>query len=343
MRSARLAHALDTGAVVLPPRGRIAVLRPEGEDDIAPLPAARLDIVTGFRPVWDRFAARGLALHRRVPHGVAASVVCLPRARALAAAMLAEANAATVPGGPVIVDGARTDGVETALRHLRAAGVATGPVEAKAHGKTFAFAAGAAALPAREARPVRTTEGYVTLPGVFSADGADRGSALLAAALPATLGPVVGDLGAGWGFLSLAVLQRADVRAVHLIEAEADALDCARANVTDPRAVFHWADATAFRPAAPFDAVVCNPPFHTGRAADPALGLAFIRAAQRMLKREGTLFLVANRGLPYRRALEALFAEVAPLGSDPAFALWRAGRPIQPTRVASTRGERRRA
>jgi 16S rRNA (guanine1207-N2)-methyltransferase len=338
MRSVRLAHALDAGAVVLPGAGSIAVLRPAPDDDLSALPPARILVVTGFRPAWDRFAALGHPVHRRVPPGVAASVICLPRARALARAMLAEADAATLPGGPVIVDGARTEGIAAVLGALRAAGAALGPVSAKAHGKTFAFAAGAADLSAWAARPAVTPEGFVTLPGLFSADGADRGSALLAAALPGALGPVVADLGAGWGFLARAVLGRAGVRALHLIEAEADALDCARANVADPRVQFHWADATGFRLPAPVDDVVCNPPFHAGRAADPGLGLAFIRAAAAMLGREGRLWLVANRQLPYRAALGTLFCEVAPAGGDAAFALWRAARP-----AAAARDTRRRA
>ena len=44
------------------------------------------------------------------------------------------------------------------------------------------------------------------------------------------------DLGAGWGFLARAILARDGVRQLDLVEAEAAALDCARRNVTDPRA-----------------------------------------------------------------------------------------------------------
>ncbi|MFN6978822.1 MAG: methyltransferase, partial [Gemmobacter sp.] len=227
MRSVRLAHALATAAVHLPDAGRIAVLRPAPGDDLSPLPRGRIDVVTGFRPAWDHFAALGLPVHRSVPPGMAASLVCLPRARALAEAMVAAADAATLPGGPVILDGAKTDGIEAMLRALRARGAAPGEVASKAHGKTFAFAAGTADLSGWAARPSMTPEGFVTAPGLFSADGIDRGSALLAAALPDRLGPAVVDLGAGWGFLARAALMRAGVATLHLVEAEADALDCA--------------------------------------------------------------------------------------------------------------------
>ena len=105
------------------------------------------------------------------------------------------------------------------------------------------------------------------------------------------------------------------------------ALDCARLNITDPRAAFHWADATSYRPSGPVSAVVCNPPFHTGRDADPGLGAAFITAARRMLAPDGVLWLVANRHLPYDATLAALFLEVEDVGGDSAFRVIRARKP----------------
>jgi len=164
---------------------------------------------------------------------------------------------------------------------------------------------------------------------VFSADGVDRGSALLAAALPAEMPAKVGDLGAGWGYLSRAVLARSGVKHLDVVEAELAALDCARANVADPRAAFHWADATTFRPDRLWGAVVMNPPFHQGRSADPGLGLAFLQAAQRSLAPDGSLWLVANRHLPYGPALSLLFRSVEDIGGDAAFRLTRATAPIR--------------
>ena len=162
---------------------------------------------------------------------------------------------------------------------------------------------------------------------MFSDDAPDRGSALLAAALPAKLGPKVADLGAGWGYLSRAVLARDGVKRLEVVEAEADALACARVNITDERARFHWADAITFRPENLVETVVCNPPFHTGRDADPGLGAAFITAARRMLAPDGVLWLVANRHLPYDATLAALFLEVEDAGGDAAFRVIRARKP----------------
>ena len=322
MRSERLERALQEGAWVLPAEGRIAVYRPRAGDDLSALPKDRVVVLTGFKPDHDHFAGLGFAVEPAAPY--AAALVCLPRARDHARALLAEAAAAVVPGGLIAVDGQKTDGIETALEDLRRQ-VTLGEALSKAHGKLAVFAAGPglADWAAQETR----VDGFITRPGVFSADGPDRGSALLAGLLPEKLGPKVVDLGAGWGYLSRAILAREGVKKLDLVEAEHDALDCARVNVVDPRAHFHWADALRFRPENLAETVVMNPPFHTGRDADPALGVAFIAAARGMMAPDGVLWLVANRHLPYDAALSAAFLEVQEAGADSAFRVIRASRP----------------
>jgi len=70
---------------------------------------------------------------------------------------------------------------------------------------------------------------FVTQAGIFSCDHIDPGSQLLADNLPASLRGNVADLGAGWGFLSDALLRRCpNVERLDLFEADARALACAR-------------------------------------------------------------------------------------------------------------------
>lgn len=326
MRSARLENALEAGLWPLPAEGRIAVIRPRSGDDLSALPKDRVEVVTGFKPDADWFEARGYAVATRLGGPYAAALVCLPRARAQGQAIIAAAAAAVVPGGPVAVDGQKTDGVDAMLKALRERGTLSEALS-KAHGKIAVFPAGPE-LADWAARPVEV-EGFRTVAGVFSADGVDRGSALLAACLPDEMKGKVADLGAGWGYLARMVLARPGVKECHLVEAEAEALDCARANVDDPRAVFHWADATTVRLPKLMEHVVMNPPFHAGREADPGLGVAFIGAAARALAPDGVLWLVANRHLPYDRVLKALFREVQEIGGDAAFRVTRAAYPVR--------------
>lgn len=322
MRSARLTLALETGVLNLPTEGTIAVYRPRIGDDLSALPRDRVVVRTGFRPDHDHFAQR-FAVEAAPPH--AAAIVCLPRAKAEARALIAQAAAEVAPGGVIAVDGQKTDGIDAVLKDLRGR-VALSDSLSKAHGKLATFPAGKG-LEDWAAQPKLIDGGFQTLPGVFSADAPDRGSVLLAAALPAKLGPKVADLGAGWGYLSRAILTREGVKRLEVVEADAAALDCARVNINDDRARFHWADATTFRPENLLETVVCNPPFHTGREADPALGAAFIRAARRMLAPDGVLWLVANRHLPYDAVLAEAFLETEDAGGDTAFRVIRARKP----------------
>lgn len=340
MTRSRLAIALSAEGA-LPPAGRIAVLAPPAGTDLSMLPKDRLAVVQGFRPDHDAFAAAGFAVTPAPEGDHAAGIAFLPRARARARAWLAEVLDHVSPGGPVWIDGQKTDGIDTMLKDLRAR-LPVGEVIAKAHGKIFAIhAPGAGAdnpLADWRATPTEVAPGFVTLPGVFSADAPDPGSQALAAALPEALSGRIADLGAGWGWLAAEVLKRPGVTHLDLIEADHAALDCARRNVVDPRAQFLWADVTRHRPAVPYDAVVCNPPFHTGRAADPALGAAFIRAAAAMLAPSGQLWLVANRHLPYLPVLEAAFRDLGEIGGSGSYRLIRASHPrATPSRPAASR------
>lgn len=330
MLSVRLGLALQTEVVVLPESGPIAVFAPQVGDDLSMLPGDRTQVVTRHYPVHRAFTDAGYDTTVSPTGPYALAVVCLPRAKAEARAMIALASETT--RGCVIVDGQKTDGVDSILKEIRKRGT-VGEVISKAHGKIFAVLDGSfgdwRARPRRFAREDGASD-FVTAPGAFSADAIDPGSRALAKAMPATLKGAVVDLGAGWGYLSDAVLSRDGVTRTDLVEADHAALDAARENVTDPRARFHWADARDYRPDTLVDHVVTNPPFHTGRAADPELGLAFIRAAAGMLKPHGTLWLVANRHLPYEKTLEAAFRDVRTLGQSAQFKLYSASRPRSP-------------
>jgi 16S rRNA (guanine1207-N2)-methyltransferase len=108
------------------------------------------------------------------------------------------------------------------------------------------------------------------------------------------------------------VLASPKVTALACLDIDRRAVDCAQHNLGDPRASVIWADAR--RPdetLAGLDFVVMNPPFHDGGAEDRDLGVAFIQAAARLLRKGGVCWLVANRHLPYEAALAAAFAKVA--------------------------------
>ena len=321
MSQSRLTTALTEGLLPLPD-GLVAVLRPPATTDLSGFDADRLRVAQTFRPDYDHWTAMGLSVATETSPAAAALVI-VPRSKTLARAMVAEA-CRIAPF--VIVDGQKTDGADSIWRELRAR-LGDLPSLTKAHGRLFWFPVTDRFTDWTALAPVKGPDGFVTQAGVFSDGGIDRGSALLAQALPVKLPGRIADLGAGWGYLAAAGLARNGVASLDMIEAEKLALDCARLNVTDPRAAFHWADATKFKPAKAYDGIVMNPPFHTTRTADPDLGRAFIAAAARMLTPAGQLWMVANRHLPYEAALAERFRMVTDIGGDAAFKIVHAVRP----------------
>lgn len=321
MSQSRLSTALDQEGLVLP-EGPVAVMRaPEGYD-LAALEAGHLVMVHGFRPDYEMSERAGLRVATELPDDLAVAIVVVPRAKALARDMIAEAAG---KARMVIVDGQKTDGIDSLFKECRAR-LGNLPSVTKAHGRLFWFEGGEFS-DWKAGAPQKGSHGFFTTAGVFSDGEIDRASALLASALPAKLPARMADFGAGWGYLSKAVLEREGIEQLDLIEAELRSLDCARLNILDPRARFHWADATKWTPATPYGGIVMNPPFHTGRVADPGLGRAFIAAAARSLTPSGHLWMVANRHLPYEAALRDLFREVSETGGDGAFKVFHASRP----------------
>lgn len=328
----RIRYALSQGGLVLP-EGRVALLGAPA--DVMPDLPGDVSVIQKDAVAVAAWKARGVPVATDLDGDYAAVIVTLPRARDLSEARIAEA-AAHAP--LVVVDGAKTDGVEAILKALKTRVTVDGQVS-KAHGKCLWFSPGDALTDWARPAQAQNAHGDWVAPGVFSADAPDEASVLLAGALPVLKGRVA-DLGAGWGWLSRAVLKQDGVKVLHLVETDKAALDCARLNVTDPRAQFHWADATQWTPprepghatVAKMDAVVMNPPFHSGRAADPGLGRAFITAAAGVLAPHGSLWMVANRHLPYETTLAEQFREVSEVAGDARFKILHASRPSRPKR-----------
>jgi 16S rRNA (guanine1207-N2)-methyltransferase len=152
--------------------------------------------------------------------------------------------------------------------------------------------------------------GVWSQPGVFSWDRVDPGSALLLDHLPVLSGRGA-DFGCGVGILSRAVLASAKAEQIILIDIDRRAVECARRNISDARATFHWADV---RDGAPklieLDFVVMNAPFHDAGTEDRALPISFVKRASAALRSGGICWLTANRHLPYEEVMRAAFRRV---------------------------------
>ncbi len=316
-RSAELLPALD---------GTTAVFGQIENDRLRGLDATALRCISDAFTLSTMLKSAGISVTRKLEEPVSNALVFVPRTKAETWDLISAAVKAA-PEGWVIVDGQKTDGIESVAKQI-ARDVAEVGSYSKGHGKTIWFRASeAVSLIKPVTKAQKNKGGYLTAPGVFSADDVDPASELLMQYIPADVGTKVADLGAGWGYLTARLLEQNEhIKALHLIEDNASALDCARSNIADDRADFQWADALSWTPSKPLDTVVMNPPFHTSRSAEPKLGIDFIHAAARMLRSGGKLFMVANAHLPYEAALEQSFDRVELLGRTSRFKVFSATR-----------------
>ena len=263
------------------------------------------------------------------------AIVFATRARGQTLGAVSTGLKALAPGGRLVLDGAKTDGMDGLVKTLKTAFTLDGTAS-RDHGKVV-WLTRPEALPAavdewaRAAAPHQGSDGLWRQAGVFSADGLDPGTALLSAHLPPVAPKRMADFGAGWGALSLGLA--ATYPDVHLdvIEADALALNLARKNLAGAaKAHFHWADVTQL-PAGldGYDLIVSNPPFHASRKAEPALGARFIEAAQRALSPKGTFVMVANRQLAYEATLDRCFGQWETVIQTPVYKVIRATRPAR--------------
>jgi 16S rRNA (guanine1207-N2)-methyltransferase len=306
-----LVHAFDSGALGYK---RAFCLRAE------PLPFADLDSEQSFRPEFRK-------LKRAVPRleggPYALGLVLLTKHKEENFANIARGWDLIADGGTLVCAGANEDGAASLEKHVGKAFGLAGTLS-KFHCRVFWAIKGEKAPPdywrgLARLQPVGDGT-WLSQPGIFSWDRVDDGSTLLARHLPDDLAGHVADFGCGWGFLAREMLARSSsIERIDLIDAEHRALEAARANIGDKRALFHWLDLAAEAVPATYDAVICNPPFHTGQAATPALGQSVIEAAARALKPGGRFFMVANRGLPYEPLLKWNFASYKTLADDNKF------------------------
>lgn len=313
------------GDLELPADGSLLFLRARDGFALRERRRAGWTLQQSFKPAADALARSGFEVVPDVPEGRFRVVMLLPtRQREESRALFAQAMSRVDGAGVVVASVPNAEGAKAAEADLArlAGGVAC---QSKHKCRVFWTRPGATPDPPLLAEwlgldaPLATAGGrYATRRGLFAWDRVDTASALLAGALPSTLSGRVADLGAGFGYLASEAIARCDgVTAVDLYEAEARALEPARRNLAstmaaagrDVATTVRWHDVTqGIDPG--YDAIVSNPPFHQGRADDPALGRAFIAAAAAGLAAHGSFWMVANRHLAYEATLAACFASV---------------------------------
>jgi 16S rRNA (guanine1207-N2)-methyltransferase len=249
----------------------------------------------------------------------------LSKARDELQMMMQAAAGALRPGGTLYLFGGNDEGIVSAGRRLGDVFDVVETVQTKHHSRVFA-ARGPKAVAKTALADWRSTFGFhvgeanfshATYPGVFASGRLDEGTRFLLETMPAVGGAVL-DFACGSGAVAQVLARRHGDARFTLADIDAVSLEAAKENVVGA-AVYQLAR-LAELPAAKFDAIVSNPPIHSGVAQSFAVLRDFLSAAPDYLATGGEIFLVVQRTVPVAKLAGAL--KLRKHAGDDAFTVW---------------------
>lgn len=162
---------------------------------------------------------------------------------------------------------------------------------------------------------------FFTKPGIYGWNKIDKGSQLLLNNISDDLKGDGADFGSGYGFLSFSLEGQTNIKSVDLIDADYNALLCAKDNLTHCqfKTNFLHRNIISLDTNQKYDWIIMNPPFHQAKKTDHDIGLGFIQSAYKALKNNGKLYMVANNFLPYDKFLNNKFSKVKKITEEDGF------------------------
>lgn len=157
-----------------------------------------------------------------------------------------------------------------------------------------------------------------SLPGVFSFDRLDPGTAMLLDTVKNTEGARVLDVGCGYGIIGMAAAMNGSP-SVEMVDSDllavASCQETLKANQIS-HATVRAGDLLDGLQDKKFDLILSNPPFHAGQAVDYQISEALIRQSYQHLDQGGQLVIVANRFIPYDRSIKEVFGSCSVLAAS---------------------------
>lgn len=275
-------------------------------------------------------------------------LVCMPKAREELALRLAYGESRLRPGGEIWLAGEKRGGIAGGARELQHRWPQAAKLDSARHCQLWCLRAEGARnfsvadwLSLRELPVAGETLSLARLPGVFNDGLLDRGTELLLNTLTeAPRGPVL-DFACGNGVIGAWLLRRWPDLSLDLLDAQWQALVCARATLGealsgagdegDHPVRLLTSDGLAEAPG-PYRMILANPPFHQGVRQDLSVTHRFLTEAASRLERGGELRIVANRHLPYAEAIEKALGPVTVLEDDGRYRVYQSFKPRRPVR-----------
>lgn len=174
----------------------------------------------------------------------------------------------------------------------------------------------------------------INYPNVFSREQLDIGSRFFLENFPSLKHSKTAlDLACGNGVLGIYAQKQQPALFMHYLDACAFALKSAENslkinNIFPTRYQLHHKHSLFHTELPSVDTILCNPPFHQNHKVGTQTALLMIKHAATILTKEGELYLVANRHLPYYSPLKMAFKHVNSIASNNKFTLYHAQQPL---------------
>lgn len=159
------------------------------------------------------------------------------------------------------------------------------------------------------------------LPGVFSAGRLDAGTKLLLETLPMLPDNAkVLDFGCGAGVIGAFIKKRQAGVTINASDVSALAIESTKATFARNNlgAIEVFLGSGLASVPGKFTHIISNPPFHAGKQVDRSIAENLVKEAGGKLMKGGSLRVVANRFLPYKKLMEEL-GPVEVIAETPAF------------------------
>lgn len=304
----------------------------------AAVPRADLEAASNRCDVAAALAARGIPARAtdftdEWPAGLRHVAFRVAKEKALVHYLINRALEALPPGGGLFLSGYKNEGIKTYLEKAAARAGSTCRIERDDGAMCAVIARGAQLgerLPDQDyatLRPLAFDDrlSLWTRPGIFGWRKLDAGSAFLLEHLAAvwTSAPQrVLDLGCGYGYLTVEAARHWPTSEFVATDNNVAAVAACARNL-EQRGIHGTAlaDDCAATLREPFDAILCNPPFHQGFDVDGELTQRFLRAAQRLLRRGGRALFVVNQFIPLEHEAAGLFVRVDVVARNRGFKL----------------------
>ncbi|KZN47559.1 methyltransferase [Pseudoalteromonas luteoviolacea] len=165
----------------------------------------------------------------------------------------------------------------------------------------------------------------ISVPGVFNHGKLDIGTELLLNNIDLPIKGQALDFGCGAGIIATFMLNKRPELSMHCLDVSALAVYASEQTLklNGHSGRFILSDGLS-EVTEKYDAIISNPPFHTGLSTDYSIAEAFIKNAKHIMNKRASLQIVANSFLKYQPIIEQHFGAYRTIIKNTKFAVYRA-------------------